>query len=345
MQDLHVVAVEDGALIAVSDGGERFRVAVDASMQARLRQSGPMPDTSRKVSPRDVQTRIRAGRSAEEVAEETGADVEYVRRFEGPVLAEREFVLSSALAVPVRTALETESLEPATFGSVLDSRLDALSATEITWSAWKDEALGWVISLVFTVERAERDARWEFDPKKHALSPSNAEAIALSQQGDPNSLIPRLRAVEADRSTDSSRFDSGAFLVDADEATGMLPTFGREQQDDQPAFGQTADLLEALRRRRGERESARYDDDETSTPSPDHPSAGGVRLVGVQMDTFFEIDVDEPSDAEPAAAAEQNSTGPQSGSGSTGRVARKGRASMPSWDDIVFGTRSDDDLA
>jgi hypothetical protein len=94
------------------------------------------------------------------------------------------------------------------------------------------------------------------------------------------------------------------------------------------AHSQTADLLEALRRRRGERESAAYEDDEDDARTA-HPSTSPMRLVDVPLGDFS-ADLDTHS---------QRQTGPQ------GRSSRKGRVAMPSWDEIVFGARPDDDGA
>jgi hypothetical protein len=85
---------------------------------------------------------------------------------------------------------------------------------------------------------------------------------------------------------------------------------------------QTADLLEALRRRRGERESASFDDEDARAA---HPSTGSIRIVDIPLD-------------EEQPAPSPRSTQPQP------RV-KKGRATMPSWDEIVFGARPDDDPA
>ena len=67
MQELKVIGVEEGALLVASDEGARFRVAVDDVLQSRLRQSSPELGASRKLSPREIQTHIRAGMSAEDV--------------------------------------------------------------------------------------------------------------------------------------------------------------------------------------------------------------------------------------------------------------------------------------
>ena len=220
MQELKVIGVENGALLVASDEGARFRVEVDDALQSRLRQSIPDRGTSRRVAPRDVQMHIRSGMSAEDVAAVTGASIDYIRKFEGPVLAEREYVIESALNVPVTMAVETDPLaDGASFGSVIRRRLSESGAFSERWASWKEPGTGWIVKLTFTADEIEHDARWSFDPKRQALSPLNAEAISLSQQGElPAVLLPRLRAVPIDEHDsahfDSGRFDSGAFRVD-----------------------------------------------------------------------------------------------------------------------------------
>jgi hypothetical protein len=361
MHDLNVIGVEKGALLVASDDGTRFRVPVDESVQSRLRQSVPDQGSGRKLAPKEIQAHIRAGMSAQDVAAITGVAVEYIQRFEGPVLAEREFVIESALAVHVHIAADVDPLgQGKTFGTAIRERMHDLGGVNERWASWKDASSGWIVKLSFTSREIEHDARWQFDPRKHSLAPLNSQAIALSQQGDASGiLIPRLRAVApSSPASDSSRFDSGAFepqpragagdpgnaaalVVDTEQpelaATGPLlepvpfgRTAQREPEVSQPG-NQTADLLEALRRRRGERERANFDDD---TELPDlaaqHPMTGSIRLVDVPLDGFLS----EPVSGSPRATAPQ-----------PGVKSKKGRATMPSWDEIVFGARPDDDLA
>lgn len=334
MQDLRVIGVENGALLVAADDGTRFRIPIDEVLQSKLRQSVPDPGSGPKLSPREIQSHIRSGMSAQDVSSITGAPLEYIQRFEGPVIAEREFVVESALGVPVRTAGDTDPMnQPRTFGTAIRERLHELGAINERWASWK-EATGWVVKLAFTANQIEHDARWQFDPKKQALSPLNTEAITLSQQGEAaGSLIPRLRAV-TEPDPDSSRFDSGAFaLSDSQQFSAEPVSIARPRSEEREANhgNQTADLLEALRRRRGEREAATFDD---SAPFDDfgaaaraaHPSTGSIRIVDVPLDNSGE---EEPR---------QTSPQPRLGS-------KKGRTAMPSWDEIVFGARPDDDLA
>ena len=329
MQDLRVIGVENGALLVVSDDGERYRIPIDEVLQSKLRQSQPEPGTGRKLSPREIQAHIRAGMSAQDVSSITGVPLDYIQRFEGPVLAEREFVVETALSVPVHTAVETDPMGAGrTFGLVIRERLVTLGAINERWASWKDQETGWIVKLAFTAEQIDHDARWSFDPRRLSLSPLNSEATTLSQQGEvPAQLVPRLRAVSPSSAPEASRFDSGAFAPVTEEVapSRFAPQRPQPLQADS---NQTADLLDALRRRRGERESASYADDEDLSRAA-HPSTGSIRIVDVPMPEVVEEDEQRPTLPQPTVTPK----------------ARKGRSAMPSWDDIVFGARADDDPA
>jgi hypothetical protein len=290
-----------------------------------------------------VQSLIRSGLTAAEVATRTGEPLEYIQRFEGPVLAEREYVITAVRSLPVSTADETEG--SALFGAVIDSRLDELDARSIRWSSRKKDAF-WIISVDFTDGDVERTATWKYEPKRAVLSPADHEAQSLSRQGGaPEPLIPRLRAVPADEQP-SGRFDSGAF---APTPPAVRPAETTERplspviEGGSPEVGdvsQTADLLDALRRRRGERESAAIDEWEASRAA--HPSTGSIRIVDVPIELVDDaiIDADDVELDEFALDDDPVSAPPAPKS-----TNRRGRAAMPSWDEIVFGARPDDDPA
>jgi hypothetical protein len=374
MQDLRVIGVENGSLLVSSEDGEQYRIPIDETLHSRIRQAMSDPGNGRKLAPREIQAHIRSGMSAQDVAAVTGVALEYIQKFEGPVLAEREYVVGAALSVPVHTALETDPLgEGSTFGTVIRERLHDLGATGERWASWKEQGGGWVVKLAFTADQVEHDARWQFDPKKSALAPLNSDAVTLSQQGEVSgALIPRLRAVNSeDRAPDTSRFDSGAFteeqLAGRDTAPYVDPlpfsragqssvspeaiNTGTREQAENSDLGHTADLLEALRRRRGEREAASFDDQDESRAA--HPSTGSIRIIDVPLDDFSADD--GPSAPPPPPAGNVSGspvsahpgperTGPSKPVVSLSKPGKKGRAAMPSWDDIVFGAKSDDDL-
>jgi hypothetical protein len=332
MQELRVIGVENGALLVSSDDGERFSIPIDEVLQSRLRQSAPDATVARKLSPREIQEQIRSGMSAHDVASVTGMPVEHIEKYERPILAEREHIVSSALEVPVHTALDTGPVAGMSFGTAIRGRLGAINAINERWASWKDPATGWVVKLSFTADQIDHDARWSFDPRRLSLSPLNSEATTLSQQGEvPAQLVPRLRAVSHPADAEPSRFDSGAFAPVTEEPapSRFAPQRPQPLQAD---TNQTADLLDALRRRRGEREPASYSDEESRGA---HPSTGSIRIVDVPMPAV-EPEAEHDDD--------QRTTLPQPVVTPVPK-ARKGRTAMPSWDDIVFGARADDDPA
>jgi hypothetical protein len=346
-----VIGVENDALIVADDDGAKYRIPVDEVLHSRIRQTIPERTDGRKLSPKEIQEQIRSGMSAEDVAAVTGMSVEYVQRYEGPILAEREHIVTLALDVPVHLAMDTGPVGGGmSFGTAIRSRLSAASAINERWASWKDSGSGWVVKLAFTANQIDHDARWAFDPKRLTLSPLNSEATTLSQQGDvPASLVPRLRAVQPTEPVpDQSRFDSGAFTPDElpaiPEPSRFAPQAPVRPQPLQSDSNQTADLLDALRRRRGERESAESPDESIMAA---HPSTGNIRVIDVPMPTIEpeEAPSAPAAHAAPAAKESPKATLPQPPVNQTGpapRVGRKGRVSMPSWDDIVFGAKPDD---
>jgi hypothetical protein len=348
MEQLKVIGTEDDKLILATESGERFSLDVDDVLRVELRKARRDRDAdvqAPRASPREIQAHIRSGLSAREVAELLGARVEDVVRFEGPVLAEREHVVGQALAVPVLLGGDFEGDGQTTFGSAVRGKLAEAGAVGERWTSWKAPT-GWTVKLEFTANDIGHDARWGFDPRRSTLSPLNSDAIQLSRQGSlPEGLIPRLRALETVPAKDDSRFDSGAFgprgLPDADIESPEIPApaapavqeaaIKRASEPTIVTSAETADLLEALRRRRGQREPL---------PGADEVAAPQRSSAPVALFDALEPGYDgAPADDEPPASDFQAPT--PAAVAEAGRRS-KGRTSMPSWDEIVFGARSDD---
>ncbi|MEV4735021.1 MULTISPECIES: septation protein SepH [unclassified Microbacterium] len=348
MENVTIVGTESGVLVLATESGERFSLPIDDVLHREIRRATRQSEPAAQrlaASPRDIQAQIRAGLTAPEVAELLGIDVEDVIRFEGPVLAEREHVIGQALAVPVLIGSEVEPDAQPTFGTAIRAKLTDVQATDERWASWKEDRT-WVIKLEFSANEVDHDARWSFDPRRSALSPLNADATQLSRQGAlPEGLIPRLRAVESERTTspykDDSRFDSGAFgprLVPSPEAesegSSTPERSGPAVQDaaikrapeSSNTSPETADLLEALRRRRGQRETAPLLED-AADESDNDPIALFDAFDATEQEAEREDTDEQPTAPEPA-----NDSG----------TRRRRRNAMPSWDEIVFGARTDE---
>lgn len=117
------------------------------------------------LSPRDIQTRIRAGESLEDLVATSGMDPDRVERFAAPVLAEREHMALTALSGSVRRRGEGSGNRP--LRTVVAERLlgQGVDADEVAWDAWKREDGQWQVSADYALLDQERHAEFRFDPQ------------------------------------------------------------------------------------------------------------------------------------------------------------------------------------
>ncbi|MFT4051850.1 MAG: septation protein SepH [Microbacterium sp.] len=347
MEQLKVIGIEEGALIVATVSGERFTLAADETLRAHLRRAHH--DTEARVTrprPREIQAHIRAGLSAQEVADLLGTRLEDVQRYEHPVLAEREHIVDQALAVPVLIGGELDPGAQPTFGVAVRAKLADAGAVGERWTSWREEETGWIVKVEFTANEVDHDARWSFDPRRSTLAPLNSAATQLSHQGSlPEGLIPRLRALDPSPLKDSSRFDSGAFAprkLEADATVAVQEAAIKRAPDASVTSAETADLLEALRRRRGLREPM-------PSEKPKEQAHAPVALFDALEPGYDGIGIQDSATRDSAArdSATRDSAAQDSAAGLSDTVAtestrRKGRTAMPSWDEIVFGARTED---
>src|SRR4051794_29223998 len=188
MQELRLVAVsEDGSylVLATSGRGTRFTLPVDDRLRAAVRghfsRLGQFEiEVESPLRPKEIQARIRAGETAEEIAETAGIPVERVRWFEGPVLQEREYMAQQAQRVPIRRPGES-SPAPA-LGELVEERLGrrGIDLEEVEWDSRKCEDSTWRVSLSFYYDGRPYSAEWAYDPRRRHLSAVNDEASSLS---------------------------------------------------------------------------------------------------------------------------------------------------------------------
>jgi len=155
------------------DPADKFLIRVDDRLRAAAR--GDRPGSGQKarnnevkgvLSPRDIQARIRAGASVEELAEASGMDVAKIDRFAHPVLLERQRAAELATAAhPVLADGPTVETLLETITSALGTR--GLSAESTNWDAWRDEDGRWTVRMSWQAGRSENYAHFRFAPGAH----------------------------------------------------------------------------------------------------------------------------------------------------------------------------------
>ena len=279
MQDLTLVGVHDDGehLVLSAPDGQKYSLAVDDSLRAAVRldraRLGQLQiEATGKLRPRDIQARIRSGQTAEEIADAAGVPIEHVRRFEGPVLAEREFVVRQAQAVRVRHAGRAGA-DTATLGDLVTERLAARAVEEdaLVWDAWRGDDGVWVVALTFTAGSRERQARWNYDAQLRHVVPRDDEARWLTEDDveEPGSRQRRLTPVGGSGRRDGAEGSPDApvrdRVYDVEADGGVRPV---EEARPAALTNATVDLLDSLRERRGRRQR--------TSPLGDPELAGGT---------------------------------------------------------------------
>ncbi|MFC1419815.1 septation protein SepH [Streptacidiphilus cavernicola] len=373
--ELRVVAVSnDGSrlVLKAADSTEYF-LPIDERLRAAVRGDRPrlgQIDVESHLRPRDIQARIRSGASAEEVAQLAGISVERVRRFEGPVLAERAFMAERARKTSVRR--QGESTGPQ-LGDAVAERLLLRGAEKDSdsWDSWRREDNTWEIVLAFRVSGQAQQARWTYDPPRRLVQPLDDEARSLigesPQRVEEEPTFPFVPRI--------------ARLPGADRGMGMRP-MAPERPPTRPAVP-GADRMAPDRLSPDRMSPDRMASPDRMVPDrlapdrdravPERPSeppavpaaeaareslAGLLEVPAVPSAPPAETPDLAAEQAEPPAAAVgagsayadilmPRATAPHRDRliGSTDRQAeadgvRPGRrAAVPSWDEIVFGTR------
>lgn len=299
MQDLRLIGVhEDGEHVLLSDAeGKRYRVALDEAMRAAARRDRPrlgqlQIEIDGGLRPRDVQSLIRSGLSTEEVADRAGWTVQKVQRFEGPVLAEREYVANQARACVVGTS-RTDSVRGSGRGSVtnagaeqtLGNRADerlkerGVLAELVRWDSARLDDGQWTVTATFPAGGRERSASWRFDPRLRSLVPGNDEARWLSEESTGDSAIPTPHVA-----TNSNRA-SAVFDVEAEGGVDEEKP-SRRAKSREPIDLMAAMREQSTRSRRGRRRSS-----PTHTEVEEAPRDDALPLEELVMDT---ADAPEP---------------------------------------------------
>jgi hypothetical protein len=145
------------------------------------------------MRPREIQTRIRAGESVEQIAAASGLPANKVERFAYPVLLERSRTAELAQrAHPVRE----DGPDVQTLAEVAAHAfgLRGQDYATVTWDSWRGEDGKWVVQLSWQTGRSENHAHWAFHPGAHGGTVSPLDDLALDLM-DPTAANRPLRTV------------------------------------------------------------------------------------------------------------------------------------------------------
>ncbi len=306
---------DDGEnIVVVTESGERYTLPVTESLRTVIGAAGAHQAEPATMSPKDIQRRVRAGQSAEEISAATGVPVEKLRAYEGPVLAEREYI--AQLARNTRTGRETGAPH---LGEVVTDRLSSrgIAAAKIEWDAWRSGSNPWCVSATYPLAGGSARAVWTFDHATRTVRAQDDEARWLTETDVLDMPAPTRHLAPV-------RHEGPAPEVSLHKLEAPAPAKKRT----------TDELLAELQAKRGTREEVVAE--ELDASDEEFEGFGPQQYVR-RAEVRFESNggaVRQSAGQDEVVTAEEPAPAPR-------RTGRKGRTSVPTWDEIVFGAKSD----
>lgn len=334
------------------------------------------------LRPRDIQARIRAGESIEDVARAAGVPAERIEAFASPVIAEREHVAGLAQIHPVRRRGETTSHR-----QLRNAVADALAhrgvaSRDVRWDAWKLEDRRWQVTASYAVGSRTQEALFVYEQTGRFSTAANDDARALiGDEAPPARPTPKpaptasplvddelaiVRALQSPATPPRLREvgASPASATDAEDAfhEGELAEVDGVY-DIVPAEPSELDVLYDM--------LSSFDEDSVKIYAGlVHPAREDTGVViaappGVALSAADPSEVVGPGEADPPAAVEpapeadpEPEAEPEAEPDEPVQLSliedvpaprptpkparRRGRASVPSWDEIMFGSPHSD---
>jgi hypothetical protein len=314
-QDLTFVGLTDDGtkLVLVSETGEEFHLPLDEKLRSAVRGDHARPgqlETKMEsaLRPRDIQARIRAGESPETVAAAAQTTIDKIMGYATPVLAERAHIADRAQRASVRRKGGEGSsrlLGDAVAAHLRERNVDPES---VAWDAWRREDGRWTLVADYGSGSSAKRAEFVFDaPGRYVVAEDDEARVLVGESPAPVAQRPgttgrRLSAVSAD----DEQLPLGEDAIELVTEPEAARPAGQEQSADAEP---TTDLTGIV---------SGGDADWIATQASDRPAPKR------EAEPATEAEAEPEPEAEPEQPARKS--------------ARKGRrASVPSWDEIMFG--------
>ncbi len=372
------------AIVVEAEDGEQFQLTFDEAGREALRAAvgfPPAPEPAaapargrtgngHPLSPREIQTRVRAGESAQDLADDSGTSMDKIMRFAYAVIEERSRVADEARRARARRDGDG-NLVP--FGETVDARFTAASIEpqSVEWDSFRRPDGSWVVSAAWTTDGTERIAHWAFSLTARTVLPLDQVSSDLLSD---RPLRPVVRMVPdaaqdapAPELYDQEAPHPGGYTAPAPPtgwlrgqsaasagATAVAPA-AAPPADAGPARSSSASavvppavhnpplplrLAEPWSGDDAESESAAIEDIGTTADDMDGAGVDGIEVgEDTRLDELFDDDfIDDRPNAPAGAAAE---AAPKASSGRS-RSSRS-QSKVPRWDDILLSTRRKND--
>jgi hypothetical protein len=225
MRELRFVTLtEDGGqlLLEGTDGAERFTVGIDDALRAALQAAllrrplprhspaeapaaeapaaaapaaampAPEPVAQAPISPREIQVRVRAGESPEQLAAAYGMTLDRVMRFAGAAVDERMRIKDEARRARARRNGSDGEGRLVQFGEAVDERFRAhgIDAEAVSWDSRRRDDGEWLVVASWLGGDSRHSAEWLFSRTSRTVTPLDDTASDLLSDRPIRPIVP-----------------------------------------------------------------------------------------------------------------------------------------------------------
>lgn len=163
-----------------------FDSGVTVGRSSRHERQGQLDiEMESALRPREIQTRIRAGESVDDLARAAGVPVERIELYAGPVLAEREHIAAQAQRGSVRRRGETAGHRVLRTAVAERLATRGVDPETVIWDSLRMEDGRWSVMARYASGESNREATFFFDPKGRFSVAGNDEARWLLGEQSP----------------------------------------------------------------------------------------------------------------------------------------------------------------
>jgi hypothetical protein len=214
------------------------------------------PKVTSKLTPKEIQSFLRQGKTEEQVARLAQTNVDWIKRFSFAILAERQDVIDAVKAA----TLSKPRLGPSglNIGEAVEENIGAkrlrMTPQEMD-DAWKAVRKNgrWHVSFEYLSRGQKRLARYSFDPSNRLVEPLNEVALELGWRADPRARGASPKAAPSPRVSGSivkptaARSTAGPPRASGVPRTAVRPATGGTKP---PASSRSASAAENAQPRR-----------------------------------------------------------------------------------------------
>jgi len=176
----------------VDNDGAEFSLRISDTLRATVNQprlsAVPAHGAEETISVKEIQRRLRAGDAPEVIAREGNTTVDKVARFAGPILQEREYILSQARSAALRK--DSSRLDISFLDAVIAKLVPrGVDADDLSWNTWRLPDTTWHIELHYPNRDGNGIATWNFDTSRRTINPTDDNGAWLIDEEAPARVI------------------------------------------------------------------------------------------------------------------------------------------------------------